>query len=312
MQLTFIIYESKYGSTEDAVKKMALMLAPSRYCRPAEFKSEFSKDCDFFVIGGPVYSENIDQRIFDFVSANNSWLSNKRVALFCTCLDTSDRAMGYLEPLMKILGNSVVSTQAIGGKIQLEKLDQADLNAMESFSQRSSGRPPRDVDRSDLEKLVDYSLRIKSIKDMGYKPMPTEQLKTHLEEFLKSRNTCTLCTSFGTRVRGTTINYTYHEGHIYAICEGSEKFGNVLLNNNVSVALYGEKFTGLQLSGTATILYHGSDELKEMIETTGRDYSQLMALPFFLNGLSIKLHKAEFFCPEFGKLGYGSKQTYLF
>jgi len=289
-----IIYEGKHGFTETVIKKMAPILGPARYFPLAEYKNELRDKYDFFVIGGPVDNEKIDQSILDFVSANASWLSGKRVALFATC-PSEVNGREQLEPLMKILGNSVVSAEVVHG----------------------------DADHLDLPELVEYALRVKALINKGYVPMPAEQLKTYIEGFLKSYRYCTLCTGSGTRVRGTTINYTYRDGYIYAGCEGSGKFANLLLNNNVCISLFGpypgygregpaENQVGLQLFGTATILDLASDEFKKMVEELVGDYNMIASLPFLLHRLSIKLDKAVIFWAQLAKMGYGNKQTYIF
>jgi menaquinone-dependent protoporphyrinogen IX oxidase len=101
MRKTLLVYESKYGSTEEIIKKMALVLGTAIYCKSGEFRSEF-RDCDFIVIGAPVYAERVDKRMYDFVSENISWLRNKDVALFCTCL-VGEEGGKYLDPMIEIL-----------------------------------------------------------------------------------------------------------------------------------------------------------------------------------------------------------------
>ncbi|GAI14907.1 unnamed protein product, partial [marine sediment metagenome] len=145
------------------IKKMAPILGSARYFPLAEYKNELRDKYDFFVIGGPVDNEKIDQSILDFVSANTSWLSGKRVALFATC-PSEVNGREQLEPLMKVLGNSVVSAEVVHG----------------------------DADHLDLPELVEYALRVKALFDKGYVPMPAEQLKTYIEGFLKSCKYCTI------------------------------------------------------------------------------------------------------------------------
>lgn len=294
MLFTCMIYEGKHGFTETVIKKMAPILGHARYFPLAECKNELRDKYDFFVIGGPVDNGKIDQGILDFVSANASWLSGKRVVLFATC-PSEVNGREQLEPLMKILGNSVVSAEVVHG----------------------------DADHLDLPELAEYALRIKALFDKGYVPMPAEQLKTYIEGFLGSYKYCTLCTGSGTRVRGTVIGYTYRDGYIYAICEGSGKFANLVLNNNVCISMFGPypgygqegqagNQVGLQLFGTVTILDPASDEYKKIMEILGVDYNMVASLTFILYGLSIKLDEAVIYWAQFDKMGYGSKQTYIF
>ena len=294
MRLTCIVYEDDQGIMETVVKKIALILGPGRYYRTAQFREDLIDEYDFFVIGSPAENARASRRILDFVSTNAKWLTNKRVALFSTCV-SEVKGLEQLEPIKGILGKSVVSAETM--RVDAEHLD--------------------------LPELIEYALKVKNLLADCHLPLPAEQLKTYVEGFLRGNKYCTLCTGSGKRVRGTTINYAYHEGYIYAFCEGGEKFANLLLNNAVCISIFGHypgydqegpegNRAGLQLSGTATVLEPASAEYKKIMAIRGLNYNKLTSMPFILNGLSIKLHKAEFFWRQWSKMGYGSRQIYLF
>ena len=140
---------------------------------------------------------------------NRDWLSGKRVALFAFCPPGAG-AESSLEALAGMLGDAVMPREII--TIAPGQLD--------------------------LVELAEIGLRIKALKDDGYVKLPPEEVRVHVETFLNSHRYCTLCTAYGDRVRGTTVTYTYHDGHIYILCEGSTKFANLILNDNVCIALY--------------------------------------------------------------------------
>jgi menaquinone-dependent protoporphyrinogen IX oxidase len=83
---TLIIYSSKYGSTKDAARIIALITGPAMYCDVTDFKEEY-KEFENIVIGSPIIQEKLEPSIIEFVDKNRDWLNKKPISLFCTCLD---------------------------------------------------------------------------------------------------------------------------------------------------------------------------------------------------------------------------------
>lgn len=316
MARTFIVFQSRYGSTEEAVRKMALVLGPARYCRTTDFEMNYRDNYDFFVLGAGVYNEVIDPRLSHFVTTNREWLSKKKVALFATCL-SGIRGLDYVAPLARILGNCVVATGMVDGRFKKDQLTPEDYAIMKRFYETVK-LPFQDTDRTNLPRLIDFCLKLKAIKDADYRALPADQLKTHIEEFLNSHNTCVLCTGSGDNVRSTPVTYKYHEGHLYIVSEGGRKFANILVNPNVSVTIHNEspsgKFAraGIQLTGSVSVITPGHPELPEVFKIMGLSYERLNSLPWIMNGLKIKLSKAEFRWRGFDDLGYARVQPYDF
>lgn len=145
--------------------------------------------------------------------------------------------------------------------------------------------------------------------------MPREELKSAIEDFLLSHNTCTLSTGTKDCVRGTPIEYSYKNGCVYFVTEGGMKFANLLLNNNVSISIYDSysgmgKLSGMQLSGKAYILENGSLEYKKVFELKNIPYEQILKLPIIMNVIKVKIDMVEFLCSKFKEMGYDSKQVY--
>ncbi|MCX8126779.1 MAG: pyridoxamine 5'-phosphate oxidase family protein, partial [Dehalococcoidia bacterium] len=316
MARTFIVYETRYGSTEEAVKKMALILGPARYCRTTEFKPEYRDNYDFFVLGAGVYVEAIDPRLSNFVTANKDWLTKKKVALFATCL-SGIRGLNYVAPLARMLGECVVITGMVDGKFKKDQLTPEDYAIMKQFYETVK-MPFEDTDRTNLPRLTEFCLKMKAIKDADYKAMPAGQLKTYIEEFITSHNTCVLGTGSGNQVRTTPVTFKYHEGHIYIVSEGGRKFVGLLANPNVSITIHNEtdsgKFAraGLQLTGTASIIAPYDPEHRQVFDIMGLDYQRLSSLPWVMNGIKVKLTRAEFRWRGFDEKGYSRVQHYDF
>ncbi len=91
------------------------------------------------------------------------------------------------------------------------------------------------------------------------KAMPMEQLKPIVDEFLSSNAVCALATGYGSFVRCTPLEYSYHDGKIWIFTEGGEKFIGLEKNNGVSLAIYenNPKFNELksiQIQGITEII----------------------------------------------------------
>lgn len=307
---TNIIYESKYGSTKEIAKNLAMILGPAKYCTTEEWKEEY-KNCEYIVIGSPVYSEKIHPKIYDFVYRNSYWLKMKKVFLFCVNLmqKGGDR---YLESLNNILGDCVVSSQVLGGKLILDNLDSEDYQKMKNFT-KVYGVPFQDVDLYNLNKISEYGLSIRKHRDYIIK-MPREELKAYVEKFLAEHNTCALSTGYNNLVRCTPLEYTYDDGYMYILSEGGFKFANLLLNDNVSISIY-EPFQGMntllgmQITGKAKIIEDGCEEYKAYLEYRKINEDKL---PSPLHLIRIEVECAEILSHELNKMGYGVKHYYKF
>lgn len=311
MVKALVLYESRYGSTERAAKELALIIGPAKACRLKEFKGDI-RTYDFVVICSPVYSECIDEGMLRFVEANAGVLSKKKVVLLCVCMaeGIADR---YLEPFSKLLGDSVVLKAAVAGEIRSLQLNGTDRALVERFygrAETSSGI----LGKPDKERFVELALRIKALKDEGFKAMDNDLLLKYAEDFLLSHNTCVLATGTGSRVRATPIEYALMDGCIYILTEGGEKFANIMLNSNVSMGICDayksmSELGGMQISGTARIVEPGCGEYKRVLGLKKLDYEKISSMPIALNMLKIEIKKAEFLWSGFGRLGYDIKQT---
>lgn len=312
IQKTLIVYESEYGTTKKIAKYLALVLGPAKYCTTLEFKDDY-KDFDFFVIGSPLYSGKLLPKITEFIEENKNWLKNKTVSLFSTSISLEEGNEKLVE-LEKILGK-VKSKKALGGKLIIKNLKKEDSKALKEFS-KIIGYEIGDVNNFNAEDVIDYALELKKIKDELIPKIPVNELKKAIIEFLIDHNTCTLSTSHNERVRSTPIEYNYKDEHIYLISEGGEKFANILLNKNVSLAIY-EDYTsmnnlaGMQITGIASII-EDEAEYKEILEMRNLNLKFINNIPFNMNVIKIKIQKVEFLYSEFQKRGYESKQIVIY
>ena len=264
------------------------VLGAGRHFRTAEFSADLRDNYTFYGIGGTVSDGQFDAGITKFVREHAAWLGQKRVALFGLGAPGSVSENAFA-PLQEILGAAVRGTETIAVTPQT----------------------------TDLAALAAAGLRLKAIRDGGDVLLPPAEMKKHVEDFLGGHKYCILCTGAGDRVRGTAVTYTYHRGHIYIVCEGAAKFANLLLNENVCIALHapynrGQRHAGIQVSGKVAILDPASDAYRRMIEIKGSDYRRLTTLPWIVWGLDVTLQKAEFWWSEWKNQGVSPKQSYDF
>jgi hypothetical protein len=280
MTRTLIVFDNP-ELLETVVKPMSLILGPSKYCRMSEFKDEYKAAYQYFVIGGAADASGKTGVVDSFISANRQWLGEKQVALFARAENPVPAAAGLVE-----------ASQSLGLSVPVEVI-------------------PGTAGHVDIAQVVEAAMRLRSVRPQ--KRMDPAEVKKRIEAILSKELYLILGTASGARVRATTIGYTYKDGYVYFFAEGSEKYANLLLNPHVSLALYTfpEK-EGVQLSGTASILYPGSKEYEEMCRLLGRDHQRYLGLAFLLNGIAIKLHKGEYYRGTLGKEGYETKQACYF
>ncbi|SFR55983.1 pyridoxamine 5'-phosphate oxidase family protein [Anaeromicropila populeti] len=144
--------------------------------------------------------------------------------------------------------------------------------------------------------------------------MPVSLLNDWLKEMIGHHNTCTLCTGFGTNIRATPIEFTYHEEAFYFLSEGGEKFANLAVNPNVCIALYQEysgfdKLEGIQVCGAAMFVDLFSEEYNTVITKRQLTPEQLKKLPVTLHMIKVLPHRFELLNSLFRKSGYEAKQV---
>lgn len=308
---TLVVYSSKYGSTRDAAKIIALINGPAMYCSVDEFKPEY-KEFENVVIGSPLIQEKLEPSIIEFAGNNREWLKEKPVSLFCTCLDKNG-GLDQLRSLEKFIDIKAVSMKALGGRLIVNKLDETDTELIKKFFDLVN-LPFEDMDFYKEEEIIEYSMKLKHLAEKIIVPVDHDKLKTVIDEFLSSHNTCTLATCHINSVRSTPIEYNYYNGFLYLLTEGGEKFAKLLLNKNVSVSIYEdfngmENLKGMQITGHASLVDEG-EEYNNLLDFKGLKPEFIKSMPIKMNMVKIVPDKIEFLNSQFKKDGYSAKQIY--
>jgi menaquinone-dependent protoporphyrinogen IX oxidase len=308
---TLVVYSSKYGSTRDAAKIIALINGPAMYCTVDEFKPEY-KEFENIIIGSPLLQEKLEPSIIEFAKNNRDWLKDKAVSLFCTCLNKNG-GLEQLRSLEELIEIKTVSMKAIGGRLVLDQLDETDHELIKNFFEYVK-LPFEDMDFYNDEEIIQYAMKIKHLSEKNFVQLEDNKLKTAIDEFLSSHNTCTLATCHLDSVRSTPIEYNYYNGFLYLLSEGGEKFANLLLNKNVSVSIYEDfdkmnNLKGMQISGHASLIEH-NEEFNSVLEFKGLDIKFIKSMPIKMNMIKIVPDKIEFLNSKFLDEGYNIKQIY--
>ncbi len=312
MKKTLVVYASKYGSTEDAARMMGLVLGPAQVVRADAFTDKY-RDFDFVVLITPVYAGKLYME--SFMEENEAWLSGKPLALVCVALDEKD-GLRALDGWKQRFGEAVQLSAWLGGRLDLDSVDQDDRSALEAFA-RMIGYQLQNRDAFDPEKIIALALQIKEIRDRSQIEMPETEIRQAVEEFLQSHNTCALCTSRPGYVRSTPIEYFYKDACLYMFSEGGEKFANLLLSPRVSVSVYDsyegfDKLGGLQLTGEADLIRNDHPDYEQILVSRGFSAEKFSRLPVQMNIIRIRLEKAEFLWSGFQKRGYAVWQSCSF
>ncbi|MCD7717218.1 MAG: pyridoxamine 5'-phosphate oxidase family protein [Lachnospiraceae bacterium] len=152
-------------------------------------------------------------------------------------------------------------------------------------------------------------------KDADSKKMPTDQLWTAINEYIRSNNTCAFATGSGSFIRCTPIEYAWHDGAFWMFSEGGQKFVGLEDNKNVCLAIYDRydgfgKLKGMQVTGRAEIIEPFSEEYIYAAEWKKIPVDVLKKLPFIMNLIKICPKEIEFLNSDFKEAGYDSRQHY--
>jgi uncharacterized protein YhbP (UPF0306 family) len=246
---------------------------------------------------------------------NETWLAGKPLALVCVALDEKD-GLRVLKKWKERFGEAVQLSAWLGGRLDLDLVDQDDRTALESFA-NMVGYQLQSRDAFDPEKIIALALQIKEIRDCSQNDMPETEIRQVVEDFLQSHNTCALCTSRPGYVRSTPIEYFYKDACMYMFSEGGEKFANLLLNPRVSISVYDsyegfDKLGGLQLTGEAELIRNDHPDYEQILVSRGFSAEKFSRLPVQMNVIRIRIEKAEFLWSGFQKQGYAVRQSCSF
>lgn len=161
-----------------------------------------------------------------------------------------------------------------------------------------------------FEEAADYWQK----KDATGKKLSREALLTVMEEYIEANNTCALATGFGTFVRCTPIEYSYHDGAFWMFSEGGLKFLALERNKNVCLAIFDRfngfgKLNGMQVTGIAEIVEPFCDEYVKAANFKKIPLDTLRKLPTPMHLIKITPKHIDFIHSGFRQQGFDVRQA---
>ncbi len=313
MNVTLILYESKYGTGKVVANTICPILGPAK-----SFDiNDAPQDVKYYsnvVLVFSLYGHNSSEKILEYIKDNNIGFSKKRVALVCIGLNKQD-GISEIIKIKTLINKEDVFTEFIKGETLINKLTYDEKDKIKYFCSKV-GIPFNDLGKFDDSKVLDLAKNLREYFNTPQFIPPVNVTKKEIETFLINKNTCTLATGYGEFVRATPLEYEYYDGNIYIITEGGLKFIGLSKNKKVSLCIYENyvsmnNLCGLQISGEVEILQPWCEEYLDVLRSKDLKVENISKLPFDMNIIKIVPNKYEFLYSKFKNLGFDSKQIYI-
>lgn len=313
MNVTLILYESKYGTGKTVAKTICSVLGPAKSFDINDAPYDI-KHYSNIVLVFSLYGYDSCKKILKYIDDNKIDFSKKRVGLICVGLNRQD-GLNKLNEIKKIINKDDAFSEFIEGEMFINKLSSEDKEKIKSFCLKV-GIPFGDLGKFDDNKVLELSKNLREYFNTPQFIPPTNVTKKEIESFLINKSTCTLATGYGTFVRATPLEYEYYDGNIYIISEGGLKFIGLSKNSQVSVCIYEDyknmnNLRGLQITGEAEILEFWGEEYLDALSRKNLNVENISKLPFNMNVIKIVPNRYEFLYSKFKNLGFDSKQIYI-
>lgn len=120
-----IIYTTKHGCTEKAVKLMQLKAKKEiKAVNLALEKAPDLKQYDTIILGGPIYVGKLPKELSSFIQHNLEILKTKRLALFLCAGEQDPKSLEKLfsDSFTDVLNKHALYREALGGELHLDQL----------------------------------------------------------------------------------------------------------------------------------------------------------------------------------------------
>jgi menaquinone-dependent protoporphyrinogen oxidase len=121
-----IIYASKYGCTEKAVKLLKSKIPGETITVNATSqKVPDLSSFDTVILGGPIYIGRMHKALYAYMQKNLETLKNKRLALFVCAGEQEPAALEkeFIEAFPEELYRRAILRESFGGELHLAKVD---------------------------------------------------------------------------------------------------------------------------------------------------------------------------------------------
>ncbi|WP_455539024.1 flavodoxin domain-containing protein [Terrisporobacter sp.] len=313
MNVTLILYESRYGTGKRVANFICPVLGPAKFFDIDDAPQDI-KHYSNVVLVFSLYGYESCKKILNYMEENQIDFSKKKVALVCVGLSKKDGEK-ELYKIKSIINKEDALCEFIEGEMCINKLSKDDKNKIEVFCNKVK-IPFGDLGKFNEDSVLELSKKLREYFNTPKFIPPTNITKKEIEDFLNRKNTCTLATGYEDYIRSTPIEYEYYDGNIYIISEGGLKFIGLSKNKKVCICVY-ENYTnmnnlcGLQISGDAEVLQPWCEEYIQALNRKGLKIENISKLPFDMNIIKVIPDKYEFLYSKFKNLGFDSKQIYI-
>lgn len=170
----------------------------------------------------------------------------------------------------------------------------------------------KDVENDAISSALDIKEEFESGEKDSCK-LSIDELKSNIDEFIKSHKTLNMATSSSDIPRITILEYIYDGDSLYIITEGGVKFSNLLINNKASVAIHDEfksmaSVKGLVMNAKSQVLELQSDEYYRIMELRGLYREKLDSLDIDLYVIKLDIIDYTYIDFSLRRDGYTARQ----
>ena len=310
MKNNIITYETYYGTSKRTAEILALIIGNAKVYSiddAPENISMYDNVISVFAFHGYITG----QKTMKYLKDLNKSLNGKSLGLVGVGLMEND-INNYGKLIEDAIGRKADFTKFIEGELRINKLTEEDRGVLEKFLGEHNIKF-MDMGKFKVEEVCEEACIIKELLEKHNKKLDEYELQKAIDDYISSKNTCTLTSGVCEFIRSTPIEYSYVNRCFYFFTEGGLKFKGILQNPNVSICIYDDysgmvNLKGLQITGKAELISIGSDEYKELLEVKKLKFENINKLPVNLNLLKVYPVKFEFLNSDFKKFEVDVKQ----
>lgn len=310
MKNNIITYETYYGTSKKTAEILALIIGNAKVYSIDDAPKDISmydNVISVFAFHGYITGKKTIKYLKDLGES----LNVKALGLVGVGLTENDIS-SYEKVIEDAIGRKADFTKFIEGELRISKLTDEDRVVLEKFLGEHNIKI-MDMGKFKVEEVCEEACIIKKLLENDNKELDKYELQKAIDDYISSKNTCTLTSGVCEFIRSTPIEYSYVNGCFYFFTEGGLKFKGILQNPNVSICIYDDysgmvNLKGIQISGKAELISIGSDEYKELVEVKKLKFENINKLPVNLNLLKVYPVKFEFLNSDFKEFGVDVKQ----
>lgn len=152
---TLILYDSRYGCTEDCAALLAKQLAGDVVRRHVRDGVPDFKVYDTVIVGGPIYVGSLPKRLKNFCRQHKDALLSKKLGLFLCCSERGEDARPFMEANWEedLLGHAT-ATASFGGRLPQKGLRFLDRIVVGMVKKSQPGKKDPSIDEDAIARFA--------------------------------------------------------------------------------------------------------------------------------------------------------------